>query len=115
MALRDHWSSSISPGSISTFKLILGSVSGFSLHRAIARRNWRESLCRSQAVYRDGVVFINSDLAPTSAADVLLLSERLLKVGLEEIAHGVTGATDRDFQNYLLDLAIKLIREKEIK
>jgi hypothetical protein len=35
---------------------------------------------------------------------------------LEEAAHYVTLATDnsRDFQNYLLDVAIKLIREKEV-
>ena len=64
---------------------------------------------------RDGVVFINSDLAPTGVTDVLSLSDRLLKVALEEVAHYVTGATDnsRDFQNYLLDLAIKMIREKK--
>ena len=59
--------------------------------------------------------FINSDLAPTGVADVLSLSERLLKVALEEIAHYVTGATDnsREFQNYVLDVAITMIREKE--
>ena len=40
------------------------------------------------------------------------LSDRLLKVALEEVAHYVTGATDnsRDFQDYLLDLAVKLSR-----
>ena len=65
--------------------------------------------------YRDGVVFINTDLAPSGTADVGQLSERLLKVALEEVAHFVTQATDnsRDFQNYLVDVAIKLIREKE--
>jgi len=33
-----------------------------------------------------------------------------LKVALEELSHFVTGATDnsRDFQNYLLDVAVKL-------
>jgi hypothetical protein len=62
--------------------------------------------------YRDGTVFINSDLAPTGTADVGSLSARLLHVALEEIAHYVTGATDnsRDFQNYLLDVAVKLMR-----
>ena len=62
--------------------------------------------------YRDGTVFINSDLAPTGIADVGSLSARLLHVTLEEIAHYVTGATDndRDFQNYLLDVAVKLMR-----
>jgi hypothetical protein len=62
--------------------------------------------------YRDGVVFINGDLAPSGTADVSALPNRLLHVALEEIAHYVTGATDnsRDFQNYLLDLAGKLMR-----
>jgi hypothetical protein len=65
--------------------------------------------------YRDGVVFINADLAPSGTADVGSLSARLLHVALEEVAHYVTGATDssRDFQNYLLDLAVKLCRAKE--
>ena len=40
------------------------------------------------------------------------LSHRLVKVALEEVAHFVTGATDnsRDFQDFLLDLAVKLGR-----
>ena len=38
------------------------------------------------------------------------LSHRLLVVALEEVAHFVTEATDnsRDFQNFLLDVAVKL-------
>lgn len=58
--------------------------------------------------YREGVVFINADLAEGT-------SNRLLKVALEELAHYVTGATDnsRDFQNYLLDLAVKLGRREK--
>ena len=62
--------------------------------------------------YRDGEVYINSDLAPAGLSDVEQLPDRLLHVALEEVAHYVTGATDnsRDFQNYLLDLAIKLAR-----
>jgi hypothetical protein len=62
--------------------------------------------------YRDGTVFINCDLAPAGPADVGQLPDRLLHVALEEIAHYVTGATDnsRDFQNYLLDVAVKLSR-----
>ncbi|MGD0900307.1 MAG: hypothetical protein ABR915_20945, partial [Thermoguttaceae bacterium] len=65
--------------------------------------------------YRDGVVFINIDLAPASVSDVGKLPDRLLHVALEELAHYVTGATDnsRDFQNYLLDLAVKLSRVKQ--
>ena len=55
--------------------------------------------------YRDGVVSINADLAPVGATDVGQLSNRLLKVAMEEVAHFVTGATDnsRDFQDYLLE------------
>src|SRR5581483_4236846 len=51
--------------------------------------------------YRDETVFINSDLAGGSAefAGSQALTDRLLKVALEEVAHHVTGATDnsRDF------------------
>ena len=62
--------------------------------------------------YRDGVVYINADLAPAGSSGIGQLSNRLLKVALEEIAHYVTGATDnsRDFQDYLLDLAVKISR-----
>ena len=62
--------------------------------------------------YRSGEVFINADLA--GAGSVVggrqALSHRLLVVALEEVAHYVTDATDnsRDFQNYLLDVAVKL-------
>jgi hypothetical protein len=64
--------------------------------------------------YRNGEVFINSDLAGGSSAFAgpQALSDRLVKVALEEVAHHVTQATDcsRDFQDYLLDLAVKLAR-----
>ena len=64
--------------------------------------------------YRDGVVFINADLAGSGSvvAGRQALSDRLVQVALEEVAHYVTGATDnsRDFQNFLLDLAVKLSR-----
>ena len=38
-----------------------------------------------------------------------------MKVALEEVVHYVTGATDnsRDFQDFLLDLAVKLGRGRE--
>ena len=65
--------------------------------------------------YRDGVVFINRDLAGdgSAAAGPQALSDRLLKVVLEELSHFVSQATDnsRDFQNYLIDVAIKLVRK----
>jgi len=66
--------------------------------------------------YRDGTVFINSDLAGGSSAFAgpQALPDRLVKVALEEAAHYVTGATDnsRDFQNFLLDLSVKLARSR---
>lgn len=62
--------------------------------------------------YRNGEVFINADLAGDGSVvgGRQALSHRLLVVALEEVAHYVTGATDnsRDFQNYLLDVAVKL-------
>lgn len=66
--------------------------------------------------YREGVVYINRDLAGSGSlvAGRQALSERLLKVALEELVHFVTEATDqsRDFQDYLLDLAVKLSRNQ---
>lgn len=67
--------------------------------------------------YRDGVVYLNADLAPSGISDPAMLSHRLIKVALEEVAHFVTGATDnsRDFQDYLLEIAVKLARvESEV-
>ena len=66
--------------------------------------------------YRDGVVFINRDLggSGTLAVSHDALSDRLVKVALEELAHYVTnGATDnsRDFQDYVLEVAVKLARQ----
>jgi hypothetical protein len=63
--------------------------------------------------YDDGVVFLNRDLAGNASetAGREALSDRLIHVALEEVAHFVTnGATDnsRDFQNYLLDVAVKV-------
>ena len=64
--------------------------------------------------YRDGIVFINADLAgsASSVAGRNALSNRLVKVALEESVHHVTEATDnsRDFQDFLLELTVKLAR-----
>jgi hypothetical protein len=66
--------------------------------------------------YRDSQVFINRDLAGSASvvAGRQALTDRLVKVALEEVAHYVTGATDnsRDFQDFLLDLAVKLGRRE---
>lgn len=60
--------------------------------------------------YRDGVVYINEQFA---GGELGGSSERLLLIALEELAHYITGATDnsRDFQDYLLHLAVKLTQE----
>ena len=68
--------------------------------------------------YRNGEVFINADLAGDGSVvgGRKALSNRLVTVALEEVAHYATnGATDnsRDFQNYLLDVAVKLARKTE--
>ena len=64
--------------------------------------------------YRDGTVFLHEALGGTASefGGRQALSDRLLHVALEEVVHYVTGATDnsRDFQNFLLDLAVKLRR-----
>ena len=66
--------------------------------------------------HRDGIVYLNEDLggAASEFGGREALSDRLLKVALEEVAHYITNATDnsRDFQDYLLDLAVKLSRSR---
>lgn len=66
--------------------------------------------------YRGGTVFLHEDLGGTASivAGRQALSDRLVKVALEEVSHHVTGATDnsRDFQDFLLDLAVKLGRSR---
>jgi hypothetical protein len=69
--------------------------------------------------YRDGVVFINADLAGSGSvvAGRLALSDRLVKVALEETVHYVSGSLDnsRDIQGFLLDLAVKVTRSNSNK
>jgi len=69
--------------------------------------------------YREGVVYLHRDLGGSGSvvAGRKGLSDRLVKVALEETAHYVTGATDnsRDFQDYLLEVAVKLARLGEEK
>ena len=70
--------------------------------------------------FRDEIVYIHRDLG--NAGSVVggpdALSDRLLKVALEEVAHYATnGATDnsRDFQDFVLEVAVKLARRGEEK
>jgi hypothetical protein len=64
--------------------------------------------------YREGVVYLHRDLGGAGfvTGGRLALSDRLVKVALEEVAHFVTGSTDnsRDFQDFLLEVAVKLAR-----
>lgn len=59
--------------------------------------------------YRDNTVFVNTDIAGGR-------SQQLLVTVVEEVAHHVTGATDnsRDFQDYLLNLLVKVALEKQV-
>jgi len=69
--------------------------------------------------YRDGTVFLHEDLGGSASivAGPQALSDRLLHVALEECVHYVTNATDnsRDYQNFLLDLAVKLRRGRVVE
>lgn len=69
--------------------------------------------------YRDGTVFLHQDLGGTASefGGRQALSDRLLHVAVEEVSHYVTNATDnsRDFQNFLLDLAVKLRRSRVVE
>lgn len=69
--------------------------------------------------YREGIVYLHRDVGGSGSVvgGRQALSDRLVKVALEETAHFVTGATDnsRDFQDYLLEVAVKLARRGEEK
>lgn len=69
--------------------------------------------------YRDGVVYLHRDLGGSGSVvgGRQALSDRLVKVALEELSHFVTGSTDnsRDFQDYLLEVAVKLARRGDEK
>lgn len=67
--------------------------------------------------FRDDTVFIHRDLGGSGSevAGRNALSDRLVKVVLEELAHYVTGSGDnsRDFQDFVLEVAVKLARKCE--
>lgn len=64
--------------------------------------------------YRNGVVYFNTDIAGygTLEGGLSVLSQQLLTTALEELAHYVTEAGDnsRDFQDYVLNLAVKIAK-----
>ena len=67
--------------------------------------------------YRECIVYLHRDLGGSGSVvgGRQALSDRLVKVALEEVSHFVTGSTDnsRDFQDYLLEVAVKLARRGE--
>lgn len=58
--------------------------------------------------YRDSVVYLNRDVTGEASK----VSQQLLVTALEECVHHCTGATDcsRDFQDFLLNLCVKLLK-----
>jgi hypothetical protein len=66
-------------------------------------------------IYRDGVVYINQDIAGNGALQTGWhnLTHQLLVTALEEVVHHVTQATDmsRDIQDYTFNLAMYLAKE----
>jgi len=68
---------------------------------------------QSLGFYRDGTVYINTDLSGDASMVFVTadqLSQQLLVTAAEEVSHHITGATDnsRDFQDYLLNLLVKV-------
>ena len=65
--------------------------------------------------YRDGVVYINQDIAGSGSLSLGWhgLTQQLQVTALEEVVHHVTGATDnsRDFQDFLLNLIVYQAKE----
>jgi hypothetical protein len=65
--------------------------------------------------YKDGVVYINQDIAASGSLSLgwHSLTQQLLVTAFEEVSHHVTGATDnsRDFQDFLLNLVVYMGKE----
>lgn len=65
--------------------------------------------------YKDGVVYINQDIASSGSLSLgwHSLTQQLLVTAMEEVTHHVTGATDnsRDFQDFLLNLVVYMAKE----
>ena len=68
--------------------------------------------------YKDGVVYINQDIAGYGALQTGWhnLSQQLLVTAFEEVTHHVTGSTDnsRDFQDFLLQLIVYMAKERMV-
>jgi hypothetical protein len=77
-------------------------------------RKIMEGGSQSLGFYRDNVAYVNADIAGYGSVEggQNALSQQLLVTVMEEVSHHVTGATDnsRDFQDYLLNLVVKLAK-----
>jgi hypothetical protein len=66
--------------------------------------------------YKNGVVYINQDISGSAClqSGYSGLTQQLIVTALEEVVHHITQSTDnsRDFQDYCLNLAVYLLREK---
>lgn len=69
----------------------------------------------SLGFYKDGIVYINQDIAASGSNSIgwYSLTQKLLVTALEQVTHHVTGATEtsRDFQDFLLNLIVSLKKE----
>lgn len=65
--------------------------------------------------YRDGIIYINADIAGNSSLSLGWhgLSQQLLVAAIEEVSHHVTGAIDfsKDVQNFALNLVVCMAKE----
>jgi hypothetical protein len=78
-------------------------------------RKIMEAGSQTLGFYKDGVVYINQDIAAGGSLSLgwHSLTQQLLVTAIEEVAHHVTGATDnsRDFQDFLLNLVVYMAKE----
>lgn len=78
-------------------------------------RQVMEGGSQTLGLYRDGIVFINQDIAGNGALVTGWhgLNQQLLATALEEVCHHATGAADftRDFQDLLLNLTVYAAKE----
>jgi len=94
-----------------------GMLNGKQFPKVAAFTKIMDAGSQTLGFYRDGTVYINTDLAGgnvetsvAAGATATSLSQQLLVTATEEVVHHITGATDnsRDFQDYLLNLLVKL-------
>lgn len=108
------------PDALAALDFVWGVVEGHGMTDGKDRpsvkvfRKIMEGGAQTLGFYRDSTVYLNADIAGYGSIEggQNALSQQLLVTAMEEVAHHVTGATDnsRDFQDYLLNLAVKLAK-----